>query len=67
MAKKNDLLGDILGELLQQVTGSKETASIGEELLIRFGEACSEISTVEKNPKLDGRNMAMFLSPKNTK
>jgi len=41
--------------------------SIGEELLIRFGEACSEISTVEKNPKLDGRNMAMFLSPKNTK
>ncbi|MBP3313843.1 MAG: translation initiation factor IF-3 [Oscillospiraceae bacterium] len=41
--------------------------SIGETLLVKFGEACAELSTVEKNPKLDGRNMAMFLSPKSTK
>ena len=41
--------------------------SIGEELLIRFGESCSEVATVEKNPKLDGRHMTMFLSPKNAK
>lgn len=38
--------------------------SIGEKLLVEFGEGCSEIATVEKNPKLDGRHMAMYLSPK---
>ncbi len=39
--------------------------SIGEELLKRFGAACAEIANVDKNPKLDGRHMSMFLSPKN--
>ena len=38
--------------------------NLGEELLKRFAEACSEIAAVDKNPKLEGRNMAMFLSPK---
>ena len=38
--------------------------NIGEVLLKRFAEECSEISTVDKNPKLEGRFMAMFLSPK---
>ena len=38
--------------------------SIGEVLLKQFGEQCAEIATVEKNPKLDGRLMTMFLSPK---
>ena len=38
--------------------------SIGEVLLKQFGEQCAEIATVEKNPKLDGRHMTMFLSPK---
>lgn len=41
--------------------------SIGEDLLKKFGESCSEMATVEKNPKLDGRLMTMFLSPKNAK
>ena len=41
--------------------------SIGEELLVRFGQDCAELATVEKNPKLDGRMMTMFLSPKNVK
>ena len=41
--------------------------SIGEELLKRFGESCSEVAVVEKNPKLDGRHMSMFLSPQNAK
>ncbi len=38
--------------------------SIGEELLKKFGESCTEVANVEKNPKLDGRHMSMFLSPK---
>ena len=41
--------------------------SIGEELLKKFGESCAEVANVEKNPKLDGRHMSMFLSPKNSK
>ena len=41
--------------------------SIGEELLKKFGESCAEVATVEKNPKLDGRHMTMFLSPKAAK
>ena len=41
--------------------------NIGEKLLMDFAEACSEVSTMEKNPKLDGRFMAMFLAPKNSK
>lgn len=38
--------------------------SIGEKLLIQFAEACNEVATVDRMPKLDGRHMIMFLSPK---
>ena len=41
--------------------------NLGEKLLLDFADACSEAATMEKNPKLDGRFMAMFLSPKNSK
>lgn len=41
--------------------------NIGEELLKQFGEGCAEVAAVEKNPKLDGRHMSMFLSPKAAK
>lgn len=40
---------------------------IGEQLLVRFGEGCAEVANVEKSPKLDGRHMSLFLSPKNAK
>ena len=41
--------------------------NIGEKLLLQFAEQCAEVASMEKNPKLDGRFMAMFLSPKNSK
>jgi len=41
--------------------------AIGAELLKSFGEQCSEYATVDKAPKMDGRYMAMFLSPKTNK
>ncbi len=41
--------------------------NLGEKLLMDFAEACAEIATMEKNPKLEGRFMAMFLTPKNSK
>lgn len=39
-------------------------SSIGKELLLRVEEAMSEYGLVEKGIKLEGRNMAMFVSPK---
>ena len=41
--------------------------NLGEKLLMDFAEACAEIASMEKNPKLEGRFMAMFLTPKNNK
>ena len=40
---------------------------LGEKLLMNFAEACSEVAAMEKNPKLEGRFMAIFLAPKNSK
>ena len=37
---------------------------IGEELLTSFASQCAELATLDKNPKLEGRNMSIFLSPK---
>ena len=36
---------------------------IGLELLRKFAETCQEVSNVEKEPKLEGRQMIMFLAP----
>lgn len=41
--------------------------SLGEQLLKQFGADCDEVATVAKGAKLEGRNMSMFLSPKNSK
>ena len=40
---------------------------IGEELLISFGEGCAEVANMDKKPKLEGRHMSIFLSPKSAK
>ena len=41
--------------------------SLGADLLKKFGSDCAELATVAKGAKLEGRNMSMFLSPKNSK
>ena len=41
--------------------------NLGEKLLMDFAASCSDIAGMEKNPKLEGRFMAMFLTPKNSK
>ena len=38
--------------------------NLGEQLLVQFAEGCREVANLEKNPKLEGRFMFMFLSPK---
>ena len=37
---------------------------IGRDLLNKFAELCTEVSTLDKAAKLEGRNMSIFLSPK---
>jgi translation initiation factor IF-3 len=39
-------------------------AHFGNQLLARFAERLTEVSTVEKSAKLEGKNMFMFLAPK---
>lgn len=38
--------------------------NLGTVLLVKFAEQCSEVATLDKDPKLEGRNMSMFLSPR---
>jgi len=38
--------------------------SIGEDLLKKYAAQCEEVGNVDKNPKLEGRHMSMFLTPK---
>jgi translation initiation factor IF-3 len=37
---------------------------LGKKLLDAFAEKCAEIANLDKEAKLEGRNMSMFLSPK---
>ena len=40
---------------------------IGKDLLVRFAEQCAEVATLDKEPKLEGRSMSIFLSRKTGK
>lgn len=40
---------------------------IGRGLLLKFAEQCTEVAVLDKDPKLDGRHMSIFLSPKVSK
>lgn len=40
---------------------------IGLDTMQRFAEFCSDYASVEKPAKMEGRNMLMFLAPKNVK
>ena len=41
--------------------------SIGQEIMQRFRDVCSEVGSVDKAPVLDGRIMSMVISPVNQK
>ena len=41
--------------------------NIGLDVMKRFGEACAEFGVIEKAPKLEGRQMLMFLAPEKKK
>lgn len=39
-------------------------AALGEEILLKFADGVSEVGTIDKAPKLEGKNMIMFINPK---
>ena len=39
-------------------------SSLGQKVLEKFSQACEEVGTIDKKPRLDGRSMVMFLHPK---
>ena len=41
--------------------------NIGQDLLVKFAEDCGEVAVMDKSPKLEGRHMSIFLSPKPSK
>ncbi len=40
--------------------------SQGYAVMHKFADACAEVGQIDKAPKVEGRNMVMFLSPKKT-
>ena len=41
--------------------------SVGRTILLQFAKDLEEIAEIEKFPKMEGRSMTMFLSPKKAK
>ncbi len=39
-------------------------SSLGENVLLKFADFVKEVGNIDKAPKLEGRNMSMFISPK---
>ena len=37
---------------------------IGRDLLVRFAESVAEVANLDKEPKMEGHSMSIFLSPK---
>ena len=42
-------------------------SNLGKEVLMRFADAANDIATIEQQPKIDGRIMAMILAPNKEK
>lgn len=38
--------------------------AVGKEILLKFADKVSDAGEIEKKPKLEGRNMVMYLVPK---
>jgi translation initiation factor IF-3 len=41
--------------------------SVGRTILLEFAKDLEELADIEKRPKMEGRSMVMFLTPKKTK
>ncbi|MBR1820488.1 MAG: translation initiation factor IF-3, partial [Clostridia bacterium] len=46
----------------RQITHSE----IGRQIMVEFADRIKEYGTVDKAPQIEGRNMSMFISPRET-
>lgn len=37
---------------------------LGSDLLVKFADSCAEFASLEKQPRLEGRSISLFLAPK---
>ncbi len=42
-------------------------SNLGKDVIMRFADACNDIASIEQQPKIDGRIMAMILAPNKEK
>ncbi|MBR3199222.1 MAG: translation initiation factor IF-3 [Bacilli bacterium] len=42
-------------------------SNLGKDVIMRFADACADIASIEQQPKIDGRIMAMILAPNKEK
>ena len=64
-ARRNQhVIGDRLKVTIRFRGREMAHTNIGEQLLRDFAAKCADIANLDKQPKLEGRNMSMFLSPK---
>ena len=42
-------------------------SNLGKDVILRFATACNDIASIEQQPKIDGRIMAMILAPNKEK
>ena len=45
----------------------KDYTARGREVMDKFAEVCSAVSTIDKKPTFEGRSLTMFLAPKSDK
>ncbi len=45
----------------------KDYTARGREVMDKFAEVCSPVSTIDKKPTFEGRSLTMFLAPKSDK
>ena len=50
--------------LMDRVLEIKQRSENSKHILVEFGEALNDIAVVEKEPKVEGRSMTMFLAEK---
>ena len=43
---------------------NKFKTELGKEVLLKFANSLEEVSTIEVEPKLEGRQMSLLLAPK---
>ena len=63
-ARKNQHVVEIKEVRMSPGIDEMAHTDIGRDLLVRFAESVAEVANLDKEPKMEGRSMSIFLSPK---